>query len=58
MSNKPISRKKNIVDGKGTIKKHGTGLNSTTPADKESGNILKNIIGKIIKNEGTKEDEK
>lgn len=58
MSNKPISRKKNIVNGKGTIEKHGTGLNSSKPTNGESGNILKNILGMFIKNEGNKENEK
>ncbi len=57
MSNKPISRKKNIVDGKGTVKTRGEGLNRSTPSGKkESGNILKGILNRILHNEGKKDD--
>lgn len=58
MSNKPISRKKNTVNGKGTINRRGSGLNSDKPTNKESGGILKNILNKVLNNEGNDENEK
>ena len=35
MSNKIRSREKNVVNGKGTIKRRGSGLNSNKPANSE-----------------------
>ncbi len=42
MTNKIRSRQKNVVSGKGTIKRRGSGLNSNKPAEtEERSSILK-----------------